>query len=123
MVGTPVDVKLVKIVMLELGEGSCGLIEVVGANTILVDFDIEVELIDCGMTVVGTVEVVIGVVEGGIVVGKIVVNGIIVDVGLEIKVVEGSEVSHNWYSQYIENGPASITNTCNNINSKYLMIK
>jgi len=82
------------LVMLELGEGIkdiSGLIEVVGANTILIDSDIETELVDCR-----TVEVVIDVVEGGTVVGKIVVNAIIV--GSEIEVVEGSGISHNWYS-------------------------
>ena len=129
VVGTLVDVELFKIVMLELGEGVediSGLIEVVGANTVLVlvDSDIEIEFVGCGMTVGVTVEVVTDVVEGGTVVGEIivVVNGITVDVGLEIKVVEGSGVSHKWYSQCIENGPASITNACS-INSKHLMTK
>ena len=111
---------VVILVMLELGEGVkdiSELIEVVGANTILIDSDIETELVDCG-TLLERVEVVINVVEGGTVVGKIVVNAIIVDVGSKIEVVEGSGISHNWYSQEIENELVpSISGfcTCSNI--------
>lgn len=93
-------------------------------NTVVVDSVIDVELVDCEMTVVETgvmVELVTDVVvAGGAVLERVVVDVIIVDVGLDIEVVDGDGASQIVYSQCNVYDSGVKRNTCNSINNENL---
>lgn len=107
------DLVEVELVLLKLGE----------VSTVDLDSTTEVELVGCVLMVVEAgiivVELVIGVVEeGGIAVGRTVVNAIVVDVGSQAEAVDGNGTSQILYSHCTVYEPGVRRSTCNNINSK-----